>query len=237
MSYAIDHYSNAMAADAAADVRAAFVRRTYGHLALAILAFTGLEALLIQAVPKESILGMVSRPVSWLIVMVAFAGASYLANKWALSGQSLGMQYAGLALYVVAEAVIFLPLIYIATMFAGTELIAKAGILTLTMFAGLTVAVFITRSDFSYLAAFLSIGSCVALGVIVVAMFMHIDLGFWFAAAMIVLASGSILYSTSNVLHHYRADQHVAAALALFASVALLFYYVLILLLEMNRRN
>jgi FtsH-binding integral membrane protein len=51
---------------------------------------------------------------------------------------------------------------------------------------------------------------------------------------MIVLASGYILYDTSNVLHRYRTDQHVAAALALFASVAILFWYVLRLF--MSRR-
>jgi len=35
------------------------------------------------------------------------------------------------------------------------------------------------------------------------------------------------LFYTSNVLHHYRISQHVAAALALFASVMTLFWYVL----------
>ena len=38
---------------------------------------------------------------------------------------------------------------------------------------------------------------------------------------------GYILYYTSNILHQYRTDQYVAAALALFASVALLFWYVI----------
>jgi hypothetical protein len=34
---------------------------------------------------------------------------------------------------------------------------------------------------------------------------------------------------------HYRTDQHVAAALALFSSVALLFYYVLLALMGSRR--
>ena len=54
------------------------------------------------------------------------------------------------------------------------------------------------------------------------------SLGLWFSLAMIVLAAGSILYNTSNVLHRFRLDQHVAASLSLFASVALLLYYVLL---------
>ena len=60
------------------------------------------------------------------------------------------------------------------------------------------------------------------------------ELGPIFTYAMIALACGYILYHTSNVLHHYRIGQHVAAALALFASVALLFWY--ILQLFMSRR-
>jgi FtsH-binding integral membrane protein len=51
---------------------------------------------------------------------------------------------------------------------------------------------------------------------------------------MIAYAAGAILYNTSNVLHHYRPDQHVAASLALFASVALLFWYVLQLVIALS---
>jgi FtsH-binding integral membrane protein len=49
---------------------------------------------------------------------------------------------------------------------------------------------------------------------------------------MIVLASGYILFYTSNILRHYRTDQHVAAALALFSAIALLFWYVVRLILQ-----
>jgi FtsH-binding integral membrane protein len=238
MSYALDQYSSVVAAEASADARATFIKRTYGHLALAILAFAGLEALLIRAIPAEMILGMMTG-YSWLIVMVAFMGVSYLADNWARSNHSVGLQYAGLGVYVAAQAFIFLPLIYVATTYFGPELIPNAGILTLTIFGGLTLAVFLTGSDFSYLRTILSVGSMIALGVIVAAIVVPggVSLGLWFSVAMVVLACGFILYSTSNVLHHYRTDQHVAAALALFASVALLFWYILQILMSLNRRN
>jgi hypothetical protein len=108
------------------------------------------------------------------------------------------------------------------------------------VFAGLTLVVFITRADFSFLRMFLWLGGLAAMGFIVAAIFMPMlvanfsMLGLIFTCAMIVLACGYILYDTSNVLHHYRTNQHVAAALALFASVAILFWY--ILRLFMNRR-
>jgi FtsH-binding integral membrane protein len=160
---------------------------------------------------------------------------SWVADNWARSSTSLGRQYAGLSLYVVAEAVIFLPMLYIAERMSP-HVIPEAGLITLLLFGGLTGVVAVTKADFSFLRMGLSIGGFAALGVIVCSMIFGFNLGILFTAAMLVLASGYILYHTSNVLHVYRTDQYVAAALALFASVALLFWYVLRLLMEMNRR-
>jgi FtsH-binding integral membrane protein len=52
-------------------------------------------------------------------------------------------------------------------------------------------------------------------------------LGTWFSVAMVALAGASILYDTSNIIHHYRDDRYVGAALELFASVAMMFWYLL----------
>ena len=176
---------------------------------------------------------------SWLIVLGAFMAVSWLANKWAHSSTSLGMQYTGLALYVVAEAVIFLPLLLIASQMTGDgNLIGKAGIITLAMFGGLTLVAFTTKKDFSFLGGILKIGFFIALGLIVASFFFQgLSLGIWFSGAMVLLASGSILYSTSNIIHHYQPTQYVAASLGLFASVALLFWYVLRILMALSGRN
>ncbi len=234
MDYSLDYSSQRIAAEASADARATFIRRTYGHLAGAILAFAILETLLVQLVPGEMIARMFRNQMFWLIEMVAFVGVAYVANRWALSGGSPAKQYAGLGLYVVAEAVVFLPLIFIATQFYPGVL-PQAAIMTLAMFGGLTVACFITRTDFSFLRSFLAVGSIVALGFIGAAFVFGFDLGLVFCFAMVALASGYILYYTSNVMYRYRTDQYVAASLALFASVALLFWY--ILQIFMSRRN
>jgi FtsH-binding integral membrane protein len=235
MRYALPYGSVAAAEPAE---RAAFIRRTYSHLAGAVLAFIGLEALLLKVVPQEWIeQTFFGSRFSWLLVLLAFMGASWVAQVWARSRTSAAMQYLGLGLYVVAEAVIFLPLLYIATYYCqSNRVIPTAGILTLAVFGGLTVTVFVTRKDFSFLGPILSVGSLIALGLIVVAIFVGFDLGTWFAAAMVVLMSGYILYSTSNVLHHYRTDQHVAAALALFAAVATLFWFILQIVMGGSRR-
>ena len=127
----------------------------------------------------------------------------------------------------MAEAIILLPLLYVAANYAGPEVIPMAAIVTLCAFTGLTAVVVITRKNFSFLGPFLGIAGFAALGFIVCSILFGFSLGLVFTIAMIVLASGYILYSTSNVMHEYRVGQHVAASLSLLASVMLLFWYVL----------
>lgn len=214
-------------AESAADERATFIRRTYGHLAGAILAFIALEAALFQ-IPgiEEKVFGLLQGQYSWLIVLAAFMAVSWIANKWAMSDTSKGMQYLGLGLYVVAEAVIFLPLLLIANSYAP-QVIPQAAIVTLLLFGGLTATVFITRKDFSFLRSVITIGFFIALGIIICAVIFGFELGLLFSGAMCLLAAAAILYTTSNILHHYHTEQYVAASLALFAAVALLFWYIL----------
>lgn len=222
-------------ATAGVDERMAFVRRTYAHLGGAIGLFVLLEYAFLQTTLAvrwtEWALGT-----SWLLVIVLFIGVAWLAERWAHSDTSRAMQYVGLGLYIVAEVVIFAPLLLIASYAADNPyLIHKAGLITLLLFAGLTGTVFITKKDFSFLRGILAVESMVALGIIVVSLIWGFALGTLFSAAMVMLAAGFILYDTSQVLAHYRPTQHVAAALALFASVALMFWYVLQLLMSLSR--
>jgi FtsH-binding integral membrane protein len=239
MSYAENPYRSPIgtfAAQAAADERSDFITKTYVHLAGAIGLFVLIEAVLLQLPATEGLVRMMisGGRFSWLIVLGLFMAVSYVAEGWARSAVSSVTQYMGLCLYVVAEAVIFLPLLYIARM-QDPSIIPSAAIATLGLFGVLTAVVFITRKDFSFLRTTLVFGGFAALGFIVVGSLFQFALGAIFTYAMIALSCGYILYHTSNVLHQYRIGQHVAAALALFASVALLFWY--IVQLFMSRRN
>ncbi|WP_193212395.1 Bax inhibitor-1/YccA family protein [Luteolibacter marinus] len=230
MSQSFNPYAVGPVAEAPMETRSEFVRKTYTHLAGAIGVFALLEALLIQLVPAQAVFGLLNAsPYSWLLVLGAFMAVSWIANKWAYGGASKTMQYAGLGLYIVAEAVIFLPILMIATTYDPAA-IGKAGAVTGFMVLGLTAIAFTTRKDFTFLGGILKIGFLVALGLIVAAVFfpgLASGMGLWFSLAMVVLASGSILYNTSAIMYHYAPGQHVAASLSLFASVALLFWYVL----------
>ena len=147
---------------------------------------------------------------------------------WASSDASRGMQYFGLGVYVVAQAVITFPLVYMAAHYSADALILpKAAGITAGMFLGLTAVVFITRKDFSFMRGVLGLGMVVAIGLIVSSMIFGFSLGIVFTVCMIGLMCGYILYYTSAVLHHFRSDQYVSASIVLFASVATLFWYVL----------
>ena len=214
------------------EARAAFIRKTYTHLAGAVAVFALLEAILlnIPGIDKMvfSILGTSSY--SWLLILGGFTFVSYLANKWAMSSTSMSTQYMGLGVYVVAEALLFLPLLLMAQRMTGdSTLIVKAGGVTAILFLALTLIVFTTKKDFSFLGGMLKVVGLIAIGLIVASIFFpgFGTLGLWFSVAMVVFAAGSILYNTSNIIHHYQTTQYVAAALGLFASVALLFWYVL----------
>ena len=215
--------------------QATFYRKTYSHVAIALLAFIVVEAILINTVPESLIFSMVSSPFVWLFILGGFWLGSMLANKWT-QAQDKSTQYRGLGIYVLLEAIIFLPMIYIAIDLSdGLAIISQAGIITLSLFAGLTAVVFLTRVDFSFLRTVLVVGGFLALGLIVAGALFNFDLGLWFSVAMVALAAGGILYETYNIKNVYSTDQYVAAALQLFSSVMLLFWYVLRILL--SRRN
>lgn len=222
-------FGNSVAEAAPAD-RATFIRKTYLLLAAAILAFIGVEVVLFASGIAEVIANVIfgARSIGWLAVLGGFMLISWLSNKWAVSETSTAVQYMGLGVFVVAEAIIFIPLLYVAIYASGDPtVIVKAGIVSLGLFAGLTFTVLITRSDFSWLAPILGIGGFAALGFIVASAIFGFTLGNVFAFIMVAFAGTAILYNTSQVLHNFNTKQHVAAALTLFASVALLFWYIL----------
>lgn len=236
MSMTGQYYGGMSAVEAPAEARLAFIRRTYLHVAGAMFAFVAISALLYQAGVSEAILRFVAAmPFSWLLILGGFALLGWMAKALAHNAQSMGMQYGGLALYVVAESLIFAPLFFLANTVAPGVLPKAAG-LTLAVFAGLSFYVLTTKKDFSFLRTALVIGSWASLAIIVLGVFLGWNLGLWFSVAMIALACGAILYTTSNVQHEYRTDQYVAAAIELFAAVALLLWYVIRLLMELNRR-
>lgn len=227
--YAVAHESDT--------VKAQFYRRTYGNLALGVLAFIVFETILLNTPfvvnGMFQLLGM--GKFSWLIILGAFMGITWFAQNLTYKTANKPQQYAGFMLYVLAEAFLFVPILVVALSMTGdSSLIVQAGVLTLALFLGLTGVVFGSNANFSFMRSILTIGFFLALGTIVAGMLFGFDLGLWFSLAMVALASGSILYSTWQIKNEYAADQYVPAALSLFASLMLLFWYILRILMNRN---
>ncbi|HYG24826.1 MAG TPA: Bax inhibitor-1 family protein [Verrucomicrobiae bacterium] len=205
--------------------RGVFVSRTYSHLFCSITAFTLLEIAYFKTGIAESV-ARVLLGGSWLIVLGAFMIVSWLARSVAHRAESKAAQYAALSGYVLAQSIIFIPLLFIANAYAPGA-IASAAAVTFVAFTGLSLIAFYSRKDFSFLRGILMWGGIVALVLIGAGAIFGFQLGTFFSVAMVALAGGAILYDTSRVLHHYPEDRYVGAALELFASVALMLWYVL----------
>jgi FtsH-binding integral membrane protein len=210
--------------------RIGFIRRTYAHLTGAILALIALETVLFATVPANTMEAMVEKMLSgwgWLLVLGAFMAVSWVARMWASSGSSRTVQYAGLGLYVVAQAVILLPLMYMAIRL-DPMIPMTAALITAITFVGLSVFVMTTRVDLDGWGKYLALAGLAGMGLIVASIVTGgFSIGILLSGFFVALACGYILYDTSNVLHHYDTNQYVAASLALFSSVVLLFWYVL----------
>jgi uncharacterized protein len=210
------------AIQASVDARSLFIARTYAHLFGAVAAFIVLELFYFSTGIADTI-ARALLSVNWLLVLGAFVVLGWMARGLAARTRSKSHQYLGLAGYVVANSIIFVPLLYIADYYAPGA-IQTAAFLTALGFLGLTVIAFRGR-DFSFLRGLLRWAGVLALLLIVAAVLFGVGLGTWFSLAMIGVAGAAILYDTSHVLHHFPEDAEVAAALELFASVALLFWY------------
>jgi FtsH-binding integral membrane protein len=209
------------------EARARFITRTYGHLLGAVLAFAALEVFFFTSGLAFPIArALMGSGIGWMLVLGAFVLLGGLFRNLAQSARTVSTQYVGLGAYVFLEAIIFVPLLAMAEFYAPGA-IRSAGLVTLLGFGGLTAVAFTTRRDFSFLGGLLRWGFWLALIAIGAALLFGFTLGTFFSVAMVGLAGTAVLYDTSNVLHHYPEDGHVAAALELFASIAVMFWYVL----------
>ncbi len=216
--------------------RATFIVRTYTHLLGAILAFTGIEVFFFSSGVADQIMRIVgSNP---LILFGGFILVSWLGSRAAATAKSKAIQYMALAGFVVMEALVFVPILWYANnVVPQGGVISSAAAITLTGFGLLTFIAFWTRKDFSFMGAMLRWVGIGALIAIVASFVFGFELGAWFSVAMVLFAGGAVLYDTSNVLHHYPEDRYIAASLQLFASVAMMFFYVLRLLLAFTSRD
>ncbi|GGE95344.1 hypothetical protein SAMN05443634_101320 [Chishuiella changwenlii] len=219
--------ANQLVADATNVERANFYKHTYGHVAGGVLVFVIIESLLLQIDPLVTFMLSLTHGYLWLALLGGFMGITWVAQKMAYGSLSKSKQYLGYLLYIIAEALIFVPMLYIALYYGGTFVIKQAAVVTGGLFVGLSAIVFLTKADFSVLRGALTIGFFLAIGLVIAGMLFGFDLGLWFSVGMCALAGGAILYNTHQLRYEFGTQQYIAAALSLFASLMLLFWYIL----------
>jgi len=209
--------------------RVAFYKKTYSHVAGGVLVFILFEYLLLQSDAVVEFALSMTQGWRWLIMLGGFMFITNYAESMALKTPDKNKQYLAYGIYILAEAFIFVPLIYMAAFYmeSGPEILNQAAIVTLALFSGLSAIVFVTKKDFSFLKAGLTVGFFIAIGLVVAGSIFGFNLGLWFSVGMCLLAAGSILYQTSNLVNKYGVEDYIPAALGLFASLMLLFWYVL----------
>jgi FtsH-binding integral membrane protein len=208
------------------EARSTFIWRCYAHVVGAILALVGIEFYLFSSGAAYPIAqAMIQYPMAVVIGFIALSwGAGHLAHRL----ESSAAQYAAFGAFVVLWAIMFVPILAVAlTMDPTGTMIQSAGVVTVVGCAGLIATVMITRKDFSFLRGVLVWGFFIALTLIGASLLFGWNLGTWFSVGMIAFAGVAVLYDTSNIMHHYPQDKHVAASMALFASIAMMFFYIL----------
>jgi len=241
--------------------RVAFLRKTYAHLGVALIAFAAITGGLIRFAPKVS-WGFSKWALqgrwTWLAVLGLFMVVGYIAERLARSDTSRGLQYAGLTIAVVAQAILLQPMIWILMLRFGNagdshvaavaahgypladmsgmagQILMEAIVITLSIFIGLTLVVFVTKKDFSFMRGALVCCTFAALGVILASLAFGFHLGAIFSGLMILLMAGYILYQTSVIMKDFPPTAFVAASLLLFSTIATLFWYVLRLLMSLR---
>jgi hypothetical protein len=235
--------------------RVAFLRKTYGLLGVSLVGFALLTAGMMRFATEASLRfssWAFTGQLNWLIVIGLFMLVGYVAQRLAMSQTSRGLQLFGLGIFVAAESALLQPLLWVLIFRFGDRHMLRSGVLlsgyagplllqavviTLAIFIGLTLTVFITKKDFSFMGGMLTVASFAVLGVILASMLFGFSLGAFFCGAVILIMAGYILYQTSLVMSYFPPTGYVAAALMLFSTIATLFWYVLQLLMSLNNRR
>ena len=212
------------------DVRRQFMGRVYLHLVGGIGAFIGLEVVLFDTGLAASIHDVVVRT-NWLLILGGFMIVSWMATNLSHRARSTSGAYGAYGLLIGANSLLFAAPLYQANALAPGA-ISTAAWLSIGAFAGLSFIAITTGKDFSFLRGILLWGGVIALCAIVGSVLFGVALGTWFSLAMIAFAGAAILYDTQRVYRSFPPDAVVPAAMHLFSSVALLFWYVLRLVMD-----
>ena len=218
------------------DDRGEFVVKVYQHVAAAVAAFVGFEALLFMTGIAERMYEFFfASGGRWLLLLGGVMIGNWFVTNAARDFGNPARQYGSLLATAALEALIFAPFLGILIGTGASSDIWIAGAITAVSFVALTIVGMTTKKDLSFMRPMMMWGGIVAIGLIVAAAIFGFQLGVWFSAAMIGLMGATIIYQTQHIIRQYPVWAHVGAALALFSSLMTLFWYVLRLVSQLRR--
>jgi FtsH-binding integral membrane protein len=220
------------AAFAAVSERAAFLKKVYGILFLGVLGFAATLWAAGNVAPVTAVAVRVGETIygsrwGWLIYMGIFIGGSMAVHAVA---ERRPLNAIAFAAWVVVLGLLIAPLVLWISAARGPEIVSQASGITALVFGGLTLFVFWTGKDFSWLRGILWLLGTSLLVVALIGWIGGFSIGLWFSWAIVVLMAGYILYDTSQVLHRLPTTMAMSGAIMLFTDVVLMFKHVLVLL-------
>ncbi len=210
--------------------KVSLLAKTYLLLSIGFLLMAAGTVVGLQFLPQLLSLG------KWIYVLLSL-GVTIGSMFLALINQknTLGYIFFGLFTFTVG----FFDAPAIAVIFSSPSLIVifkQAFLLTALITGSITVYIFITKKDFSFLGGFLFTGLVLVVIMAVISLFWKNDtLTFLMSGMGALVFSGFILYDTSRLIHEKGTP--VEIAIALFLDIVNLFWSLFNLLNLINRED
>lgn len=215
--------------------RAAFLQLTYLHFVATVIGFAVIEVILLKMKATERAITFMLEA-NWLLILGAFMVVAWLAIRLAHRARALPAQYGALVVFLLAQAVIFAPLLHIA-LTMSPDIVSQASVATLGGFGFVTALVLLIRKEFVFVKALLLWCGLLGASVFVASFLTSLPFHAYIITAVIAAAGVTIFHVTTKILHSYPEDRYVAASLELFASIGLMFWFVLRLVLPRRSRR
>jgi modulator of FtsH protease len=214
--------------DESAVRRMAFLQKVYltflfSLIAASIGAYVGLQPKVLRAVAGNYLL-------FFIVELVALFAAIGLRKQ-------PGINLLALFAFTFASGITLSPMLAVYLALGKAAIIKEALSLTCVVFLGLTVYVFVTKKDFSFLGGFLFMGLFGLLGMGVMFIFFPPSSTSYMVYSGIgaLIFCGYILYDTSVLLHNWESNDYVGFAISLYLDFLNLFIYLLQLLAAKDR--
>lgn len=244
----------AAAAPALTQDRVRYLRKVYGLLFASVIV-AGLAGLAATTLGPTEILRDAAGHRVAVPVLTAFLLGSRAAQYAAFGLLFVGTLAAGavskvrglnlVALFGVAAlmGVEVAPMVFVAQYLAGSGArtfsaapVLSAFLVTAAVFAGATSYVFVTRKDFSFLRATLSMGFWVVFAGCFVAIFVNSEvLTLALCSVGAIVAGGMLLMQTSRIFRNSQMDDAVGDCLGLLVQLRNLFVFLLRILMSSRR--